>query len=692
MERNSSSPCHHPRSMTEGSDANSSSDSSVGDLSSWAAEIGVPSTDPGRRLRIWDVAFRSGLFSDIAVVFCNRTFKLHRVVVLQSPLFARIFLTASSSPASSSDDSFFVLETGGDKRITVESIEVVLHDLYNTAHRVDLIKSTNAANVLAAACFLELDDLATYCSDFILRTSSAPTIMGYAEAVDVLRPPPRTVQSPYGGDHAYFALLRTHHTNLQSGILSYLCQTVNLALSLEFKDGASKVNDLFATMPVSWLRRVMECNALCIANEFERYELLKRVTLYRRQALRSRQSMDGKQASHSNSVGETSNPSVLSASSPSSFASKLFGMLGGGGPSKRSRCDDDQDEARCAAFTPDGRPLSTASHSRKADAGAAQTERSGLDSSPLSIRTSPTHSGRESRPGLCNLYGELQGALSGVEEQEDAVIFAVFQTGIIYTYMTFAQLELVKSDRIVPDSSILHSFWTQAELASRMGSPVNNTRKENNPASSGSAGHTTKPFRFAARFRHVYEYFTNANGGGAVGKAMISDPVKCAGVDYRVLLGACQEVDTSMSRSAASVATAPAGGGLLTPAVSAHPSRSGSVEDLRQSSSSSSATSTVADSQKGLVLKAHLQRTRSTGGYAGPITYNIYVFDAARFSECSVSGSESWKQFHKPLTACDFDGNGYVKTFPMPLKGNDPEAGDSGGVWLIVNIHLPYSG
>lgn len=244
--------------------------------------------------------------------------------------------------------------------------------------------------------------------------------------------------------------------------------------------------------------------------------------------------------------------------------------------------------------------------------------------------------------------------------------------------MTFSQLEIVRSDRIVNDSIVLQSFWMQTELSNKL-----NRQRCHHVSSTGIPPNLSSfqfkdgkkqlpPFRFAAKFKNVRHFFTSLNrfnsngielGLGEDGASpdndnsemimMISEACKCAGVDYRVLLG----LET--------------------------------VEPTQKSIPGGSLNGS--DSEKEFVLKAHLQRHRVstsadgvTGsgsggrGEGGGISYTIYVFDVNDFD---YQGNERWKEFHKPLTACDFECQGHVKGFPLPRD-------DDGDIWLIVKIEL----
>jgi hypothetical protein len=519
---------------------------------------------------------------------------------------------------------------------------------------------------MATACFLELTDLLEYCHEEILASLSRHTILQYTIDLDKIRPP--TDASRTRKDREYYHLLKVYHAAVQSAVLSYLCQLVNVGLSTASSmsnenSGKRHLDPLFEELPVRWLKRVIECDALCIADEYERYELLKCIAIERRKTFRKRKaSLDGTQVRYLSNLGNSANSPSVQNDGSKSGVSRLFGSympFGGMVGAKKAKTSDDSGS-------------DTSMTSREL------YERTSTPNTPMS----PSMESRAAGPGLVNLYGVHDSARSEAEEQEDAVIMSIFQNSIIYTYMTFAQLERVKSDRIVPESSVMQSFWMQAELTSRFSSP--------NPSGKQPALPSLKPFRFAARFRNVRSFFRLDGpeaGSNSSRRMMVSDPVKCAGVDYRVLLGLSDDEAALPAFNSSSDAL-----GNITS------STSSSTTAISSSSSSQHTVNAgnipVESSKKKLVLKAHLQRNRTQGPQGSNsssnsmastvVSYSIYMFDISAFA----AGGDRWKQFHKPLTACDFDGNGFVKGFPLPPP-SPPKSGEGeGDIWLIVNICL----
>ncbi|KAJ3219028.1 hypothetical protein HDU67_003018 [Dinochytrium kinnereticum] len=563
------------------------------------------------------ILFLEGSFSDINVVVLGKTFRLHKVVLLQSPFLSRLMACRREVTDS------LTLDIYGDPRITKESVELVFWDLYDPSEsgRSSRISQRQLVNVLAAACFFELDDLALYCTSFILASMSESTVLSFAEDLEILQPSGSFIRpTSCGPDHQYHSLLDTHRKELHDAVLSYLCQCVNSELT---REDSRQVLSLFDCMPVRWLRRVLECDVLSVQNEFERYCLLKKVVVSRREKLR--------QQSHLADSPDNKRPSSLFGDYLSVDISNVFGGLSA---SKKKKYAD-----------------SSTSAINSSNSTIPPTVIGGMIGSPSRVisSTSASEGVPKSRtqccPGLLNLYGPLGGGQTDVEVAEDKIIMLLFETGMRYTYMSFSDLEKVKVDRIVPDSSVLQSFWMQAEMMNA-GYSTQSYRPSSPPASIETD--FGKPFRFSARFHHVNKFFAQTEEITGE-KTIISEPTKCAGVDYRVLL-CCSEEDAEPD-----------------------PLRNGPA----------------GTNSKKQMLKAHLQRSRPQTAHsasaANPfVSYNIYVFDVTSFRV----EKDRWKSFWKPLTACTFEGEGHIKPFPLPPAIATPEVEGDGDIFLIVNISI----
>ncbi|KAJ3154448.1 hypothetical protein HDU89_008518 [Geranomyces variabilis] len=254
-------------------------------------------------------AFTTGRFSDMIVISHDHVYRLHRVVLMQSPFFRRLLLDENGAEVVVAEGSLGI-EVGGDWRVVREGMDISLRDLYMPAsHRNAQITPENVLAVLPAACFLELSNLAAHCVRTVLASLSADTAVVYAAQLERLRlPPGRSAPSPYGPKHAYAKLFGQCLDKLCDTVLGFLCGVINAGLTavdganvkLDLSDGpqadqaqapqpagqhgAAAADDLLSRLPLCWVRRVLESDLLCVPTEHERYELVKRVVAMRRVA------------------------------------------------------------------------------------------------------------------------------------------------------------------------------------------------------------------------------------------------------------------------------------------------------------------------------------------------------------------------------------------------------------------------
>ncbi|KAJ3291363.1 hypothetical protein HK104_006158 [Borealophlyctis nickersoniae] len=675
------------------------------------------------RMMFLEDAWDNSRFSDIKICCLNRMYRLHKVVLMHSPFFARLLLDDSNQELIIVE-GFLSLECGGDHRITKEGMEICMHDLYDPDgfHRTN-ITPVNAFPVLASACFLELASLATYCANVILAAMNSSTVIEFASCLDRIRPPRDTtsaiVASPYGVAHEYWQLLAKHHKRLSEAVLSYLCQLVNVSLDVKQEDEESDeewgevvedsedggegsaaaaarsnqnrkcqtdpTDDVLSCLPLSWVRRVLESETLCVPTEFARYEVIKEVVEARRRRIRVKGEVDVEEAEALAAAttakvakrlggkgGDTDGAHVIAdgvSRLRNYFGSFLGNVIRGSATKgKRKRPDVSSDEE-------EGGPAAAGSSS-----GRATPKK--LARTASTVRTvSGGRSGGTVTPV------KARRRLDNADGPEDTVMAGIFQTAVVYTYMTFAQLEVVKKDGIVPDAVILQSFWAQAELT--------------NCAVSGEDTQLP-PFRFAARFQDVDEHFFGKKNGKRKGVAiehggtmdreeddhpltdtmMSSAPIVCAGVQYRVLLslGPADDSDDDDETGLDNVENDE----NLSPA------------DRRSSAIIQSYSNQHNQSRpRRHVVRALLQRSKSKAASSphpsrgtaaartgDTISYVIYAFDRGAFLRGDPG---AWRKFMKPVTACDATGDGHLRGFPVPWGGQKNGESD---LWLIVVIHF----
>ncbi|KNC97252.1 uncharacterized protein SPPG_07639 [Spizellomyces punctatus DAOM BR117] len=661
-------------------------------------------------------AFRTGRFSDVKIISHNHVYRLHRVILLQSPFFKRLLLDENGGEVVIVE-GFLGVEIGGDWRVTREGVQTALRDLYAASQRAS-ITPLNVLSILPAACFFELHSLKSYCVNTILTTLSTDTIVTYATQLERLRPH-GVLSSPYGHKHAYGRLFAECHRKLSEAVLGFLCGVVNVGLAKEIPDSekghAMSAEQVLTRLPLCWVRRVLESDLLCVQSEFERYELVKRVVGSRRVTgcrvladdvpikqeflsdndctFTRNDDLEVSLWSETASVLEDTTNHSNSADSltrnagPTDAVLRLRNYFGNLfekvvptniGARKRKRTDNSDDES----------PFGLTNGREGEEEQFVEAVEDFAQAPHTSIRTPtrrvPAH-GRSpiSSPRSINRH-YIPGALSPTPQAtpEDAVMAGVFQTAVIYTYMTFPQLELVKRDGIVPDAVVLESFWTQAEL-------MNGGRS--------AARKGFQKFRFAVKFKNVANYFLGKSGqhlgsmypsvsdtGTDITKPgiMCSESVLCAGLQYRVLLTLGPEDDNDDSERCSPSNHSPSEYSSQKPVPAdeqAGKSREvfrvllqrnrvgeGSTGKRKESGVLSNISHSVGSSSRASGPTTMPSETPSTPSQTSPsISYRIYIFDPQNFTSPGKTHPQ-WKEFVKPVTACDHDGSGFVRGFSVP--------------------------
>ncbi|XP_050216271.1 uncharacterized protein LOC126667358 [Mercurialis annua] len=179
--------------------------------------------------------FNSGLFSDIVVHAMGATYHLHRLILSRSSYF-RNMLHGPWKEASSPIVNLHV----DDKNVNGEAIAVALAYLYGHHPKLNDI---NAFRVLAAASFLDLQDLCTICTDFIISelwTSNFLAYQVFAESQD------------YG----------IHGERVRNACWCYLCQS-----------GAMELKEVLPRLSSHTLHALLTSDELWVLSEEKRFEL-----------------------------------------------------------------------------------------------------------------------------------------------------------------------------------------------------------------------------------------------------------------------------------------------------------------------------------------------------------------------------------------------------------------------------------
>ncbi|TPX57469.1 hypothetical protein PhCBS80983_g03820 [Powellomyces hirtus] len=705
-------------------------------------------------------AFTTGRFSDILIISHDHVYRLHRVMLMQSPFFRRLLLDETGSEVVVVEGSLCI-EIGGDWRVVREGMDISLEDLYMPpSYRSKKVNTTNVLAVLPAACFLELESLARHCVSTILGTLARETVIDYAVQLERLRLPVRDAPSPYGPKHAYTKLFGQCLTQLSDAILSFLCGVINAGLCtdadaealLDEHEDAVSAETLLVQLPLCWIRRVLESDLLCVPNEYERYELVKRVVKMRRVTTRQEEVIyvkpEGDQVEESQedvdvsmwSEADTSSiAGTRRANTPShvadlvtrnaiaaegvfrlrSYVGSLLTRVVSSSSSVNSNApkSNDRKRKRRPSDVENFSPSDTEEEEFVEAVEHIATPQSSGRRTPIlrTPRRSPVISAarppRSTSSVVHTHFGPGTLPPTAQASAEDTVMAGVFQTAIVYTYMTFPQLELVKKDGIVPDAVVLESFWMQAELMNGGNAGLGGLNGRGLP----SLGRNFGKFRFAVEFRDIYDYFfgpsaRSSSAGKGKGPSiypnaaedaernapkrkdiMISKSVVCAGLQYRVLLSIAKDEEEDKENG-------PTGSEALSPRRTEEPptgrpvlrallqrNKIGESKRNRQSGDDKSSTSSA-------------QKMRASASTPGPsISYRIFMFNRDDFMgrrgegesaastprECKPKG-RNWDAFVDPVTACDFDGDGFVRGFVVPEPSNAKDA--ASGMWAVVVI------
>jgi hypothetical protein len=381
--------------------------------------------------------FDDGLYSDFVVFVRTTSYRLHKVILSQSP-FLKKYLE--------SDSVVLDCEPVG--------LQICLQDLYY--HPRASIQNDNVFQVLDVACYLELQELAYFCYTFILDKLTK------LESIHVF-----CSQLQQGGPNISQKYKEKLHQAVL-GTLLYCCSLCSMDEPDRMEDrvyppGPMTPMCLFlAQLPLVWIERIVKSDLLTIPCEFERYQLVKSI-------LRLRQSRPVQVTVESSSEEEEEEEKVEAKQTVvSGVAKKVYSLLDNWIPKAKKRKLEESDDETVSSPVSEQRIIK-----------------------PL-----------PNRPTL------------------PQTISSMYESGIVYTYMTFPQLGIVKKDEIVPLHLALESYWLQAELGTN------------------EAGKNLPPFRFGCCFEKVSAFFKDPGN-----TLMTSDSVVCAGIQYRLLLAKDNDKD-----------------------------------------------------------------------------------------------------------------------------------------------------
>ncbi|KAI9113701.1 hypothetical protein K1719_014952 [Acacia pycnantha] len=231
--------------------------------------------------------FNSGSFSDIVLHAMGSTYHLHRLILSRSSYF-RNMLHGPWKEAGAPIVTLLV----DDKNVDDEAITMALAYLYG--HHPKLSDS-NAFRVLAAASFLDLQDLCAICTDFIISelwTSNFLAYQVFAENQD------------YG----------LHGERVRNACWGYLCQS-----------GGMELKEVLPKLSSQTLHALLTSDELWIPSEEKRFELALHTFLAKNAHWKAEHSEQGSSGSESATSTHSDSDNIKGKSGADSSTSNRLG-------------------------------------------------------------------------------------------------------------------------------------------------------------------------------------------------------------------------------------------------------------------------------------------------------------------------------------------------------------------------------
>ncbi|XP_031486007.1 uncharacterized protein LOC116254632 [Nymphaea colorata] len=179
--------------------------------------------------------FNSGAFSDIVLQAMGSTYRLHRLILSRSSYFRNML----QGPWKEANAPMVTLQID-DHNVNAEAVEMALAYLYGQHPKLN---DSNAFRVLAAASFLDLQDLCAICTDFIISELWTTNFLSYqvfAESQD------------YG----------IHGERVRNACWGYLCQS-----------GMEELREVLPKLSSQTLHALLTSDELWVPSEEKRFEL-----------------------------------------------------------------------------------------------------------------------------------------------------------------------------------------------------------------------------------------------------------------------------------------------------------------------------------------------------------------------------------------------------------------------------------
>lgn len=179
--------------------------------------------------------FNSGSFSDIVVHAMGSTYHLHRLILSRSSYFRNML----HGPWKEASAPVVALNVD-DNNVNGEAIAMALAYLYGHHPKLN---DNNAFRVLAAASFLDLQDLCAICTDFIIAELWTTNFLSYQVFAE-------------GQDYGI------HGERVRNACWGYLCQS-----------GAMELKEVLPKLSSQTLHALLTSDELWVLSEVKRFEL-----------------------------------------------------------------------------------------------------------------------------------------------------------------------------------------------------------------------------------------------------------------------------------------------------------------------------------------------------------------------------------------------------------------------------------
>ncbi|KAJ3052884.1 hypothetical protein HK097_005474 [Rhizophlyctis rosea] len=317
-----------------------------GDNQSFAGQPQQLSHNDQLCVHLFEMGFRNAMYADMiirfhvipeahaspdAVALDGFQLKLHRILAVRSPYFARLLdqVELNTEPYQQQIPIVIPIQIQ-DPNITPEGLLIAAGSLYGSFQlpaiypRPDDIPSIRAARLratLAAANLFQIHDLVAAITDQIKNHISSVTVIDYC----------RFVSQDWGANYATA-------DEIKAAVREYLLKGVGRELGGVVPVWANKEGDgyrelvrLFSDLPYEWLKRIVESKAFEVPTDMERFSFAKEIVQIR--STRNKGSQSSLLAGEENvllNFGKKSGGSAVTIIRKPPKGSTVNGMVGAG--------------------------------------------------------------------------------------------------------------------------------------------------------------------------------------------------------------------------------------------------------------------------------------------------------------------------------------------------------------------------